>query len=147
MTTDTKARLQEKLSESAILHASSLPDEAEVDSAARKIGVPFDHGYREFLLLFGGAMVGPFPIFGLRPVEVMGSEWSVIAVTEQCRDDRVPGSKNWVIISEDHAGNPIGMDGEGVIWIHDHDFGGISRIADSFEEYVRVYCLKLPAAP
>jgi hypothetical protein len=36
------------------------------------------------------------------------------------------------------------MDAEGVVWIHDHDFGGISAVARSFEEYVRGRCLKLP---
>jgi hypothetical protein len=35
------------------------------------------------------------------------------------------------------------MDKDGTIWIHDHDFGGLSQLASSFEEYVRVHCLKL----
>jgi len=93
----------------------------------------------------GGGMVGPYPIFGLRPVDVMGTDqWSVVDVTRHYRSDGVPGVDKWAVISEDHAGNPIGMDGEGVIWIHDHDFGGVSTIARTFEEYVRVHCLKLP---
>ena len=89
-------------------------------------------------------MVGAYPIFGLRPVSVMGRDrWSVVDITHQYRENNVPGCDAWVIISEDHAGNPVGMARDGVVWIHDHDFGGISQLAKTFEEYVRVQCLGL----
>jgi hypothetical protein len=143
MTNETVEFLRAKLSESPILRAGSLPTSDEIDHASEELGVPFASDYRDFLLLFGGAMVGPFPIFGLRPVEVMGDEWSVINVTKRYRNEGVPGSDAWVVISEDHSGNPIGMDSEGAIWIHDHDFGGIAPLADTLEEYIRLNCLKL----
>ncbi len=58
--------------------------------------------------MFGGAMVGPYPIFGLRPVEVMGdNHWSVVDVTRRYRIDGVAGTEDWVVFSEDHAGNPV----------------------------------------
>jgi hypothetical protein len=145
MIPETIDQLAKKLADSPILRASSLPDMAAINAASQEIGVPFPPEYREFLLTFGGAIVGPFPIFGLRPVEAMGSEWSVVAVTQRYRDDGVPGCEAWIVFSEDHAGNPVGMDSSGAVWIHDHDFGGIARLAQSFEEYIRVQCLKLPA--
>jgi hypothetical protein len=146
MTNDTIERLNAEFAESAILYAESTPSATEVAEASREIGVPFSADYCEFLTAYGAAMVGPYPIFGLRPVAVMGNRrWSVVDVTREYRRNRLPSSDDWAIISEDHAGNPVGMDREGVIWIHDHDFGGIARIANDFEEYIRVHCLKLPA--
>ncbi len=89
-------------------------------------------------------MVGAYPIYGLRPVAVMGDDsWSVVAMTKQFREENVPEAKGWVIISSDHAGNPVGMDRDGAIWIHDHDFGGVTRVASTFEEYLLVRCLGL----
>jgi hypothetical protein len=144
MMTDTIARLDIDLGDSPVLRAHTLPSVADVDSAEQQIGVPFPPDYRQFLLLFGGAMVGPYPVFGLRPVEVMGDdEWSVIDVTQRFRKNMVPGCEKWVVFSKDHAGNPVGLDATGAVWIHDHDFGGISPLAANFEEYVRVRCLKL----
>lgn len=144
MTNDTLERLRAKLAESPVLRADSLPSSEEIDHASHELGVPFGTDYREFLLMFGGAMIGPYPIFGLRPVEVMGDDhWSVVDVTRQYRNDGVPGSEAWVVISEDHSGNPVGMDSDGAIWIHDHDCGGIAPLAKDFEEYVRKQCLNL----
>lgn len=144
MNRETITQLTDKLSESPILRAESLPSAAEIDDASREIGVPFSSDYRDFLLMFGAAMVGPYPIYGLRPVEVMGDDsWSVIAMTKQSRQDKVPEANGWVIVSSDHAGNPVGMDRDGAIWIHDHDFGGVARLAKNFEEYLRVRCLGL----
>ena len=142
MNEETMARLTKKLSESPILRAETLPCEAEIDDASSELGVPFSSDYREFLLKFGAAMVGAYPIFGLRPVEAMGDDsWSVVAMTKRFRDDKVPLADGWVIVSIDHAGNPVGMDRDGSIWIHDHDFGGVTSLAKDFEEYVRVRCL------
>jgi hypothetical protein len=144
MNPETMARLMDKLSESPILRAESLPSAVEIDDASREVGVPFSTDYRDFLLTFGAAMVGPSPIYGLRPVEVMGDDsWSVVAMTKQFREDEVPEATGWVIISTDHAGNPVGMDRDGAIWIHDHDFGGAARLAKNFEEYLRIRCLGL----
>jgi len=144
MNRETITRLTDKLSESPILRAESLPSTAEIDDASSEIGIPFSTDYRDFLLTFGAAMVGPYPIYGLRPVEVMGDDsWSVVAMTKQFREDNVPEANGWVIISTDHAGNPVGMDRDGAIWIHDHDFGGVARLAKNFEEYLRVRCLGL----
>lgn len=145
MTSDTIDRLDAKL-EAPILRAVDLPSEAEIVQAEREIGVPFPEDYWQFLLRYGGAMVGSRPVFGLRPVEVMGVDhWSVQDVTRHYRSHGVPGTDQWVVLSEDQAGNPIGIDSSGVVWIHDHDFGGLAHLAKDFENYIRTWCLKLPS--
>ena len=145
MKPDTWDHLEQEASEFPMMRASELPSESEVDAASKEIGIPFPEDYREFLLRYGGAMVGPYPIFGLRPAEVMGkSRCSVVDVTRQVRSSGLDGVSNWIVFSEDHAGNPIGMDADGKVWIYDHDFGGVTKLAEGFEEYIRTQCLKLP---
>lgn len=144
MMTETLEHLQVKLGASPIRRAGSVPTSEEINQASKVLGVPFAADYREFLLEFGGAMVGPYPIFGLRPVEVMGDDhWSVIGVTRHYRNEAVPGTAEWVVFSEDHAENPIGMEANGVVWIHDHDFGSVVMLAPNFEEYLRTRCLNM----
>ncbi len=83
MNPETTTRLTDKLSASPILRAESLPSAAEIDDVSSEIGVPFSSDYRDFLLKFGAAMVGPYPIYGLRPVEVMGDDsWSVLGLNQ-----------------------------------------------------------------
>lgn len=145
MMPDTVDRLDAMLAEYPFMRAEDAPSEAEVAQAEQRVGVAFPDDCRQFLLRYGGAMVGPYPVFGLRPVEVMGVDfWSVVDVTEQCRADGIPGTDQWVVISMDHAGNPVGIDRDGAIWIHDHDFGGLAHLATSFEDYIRTWCLKVP---
>jgi SMI1-KNR4 cell-wall len=145
VTSDTIDRLDAEFAEFPIMRARNAPSEAELTEAEGQIGRPFEENYREFLLRYDAAMVGPYPIFGLRPVEVMGTDrWSVVDVTRHYGSLGIPGAGQWVIVSEDQAGNPVGIDAEGTVWIHDHDFGGVARLAGSFEKYVRGVCLKLP---
>jgi hypothetical protein len=117
---------------------------AEIDAASNELGIPFAADYREFIRRYGGAIVGPYPIFGLRaaePLERNGA--SVTQVTRQFRHNRWPGTEHWAVFSIDHAGNPIGFDKEGKVWISDHDAGVLEVIAPDFEEYLRKHCLKL----
>lgn len=142
---DTIERLDDKFARYPMMRATSEPSDAEIEEASQQIGIPFVDDYRQFLLRYGGAMVGANPVFGLRPVEVMDEDtWSVVDVTHWFRSTKVPGCDSWAVVSVDHGGNPIGMDRFGAIWIHDQVFGGLSPLARSFEEYIRVWCLKLP---
>jgi hypothetical protein len=144
MMRDTVDRLRSEFAEFPMMSAKTLPTALEADIASADIGIPFSSDYREFLLEFGAAMVGPYPIYGLRPVVVMGDDsWSVIAMTKRFREDNIPAADGWIVVSSDHSGNPVGMDRDGVIWIHDHDFGGVAQLAKNFEEYLRVRCLGL----
>lgn len=143
MNSDTWNRLDLMFSESPIMCAEKIPTQDEVDYASHEIGIPFPQDYREFLLRYGGAMVGPYPVFGLGPVKVMGNEWSVIELTRRYRNDHVTGCDGWIVFSEDHVGNPVGMDSDGKVWIYDHDFGGVAQLSESFEEYIRTRCLAI----
>lgn len=141
---DTISRLDAEFAEFPIMRALNQPSEEEISRIEQLIGVPFPDDYKQFILLYGGAMVGAYPVFGLRPVEVMGNNhWSILDVTEHYRANGTPGTNQWAIFSEDHSGNPIGMDKDGVIWTYDHDFGGTVCLANDFEDCIRVRFLKL----
>ena len=143
MKEDTLNRLDEMFAATPMMRADEVPSEAEVDAASNELGVAFSDDFREFMLKYGGATVGPYPVFGLRPSELIDDRWSVVEVTREIRAAGIEGVDSWVIVSEDHSGNPIGVDESGKAWIFDHDFGGISELAPSFDEYVRVQCLNL----
>jgi cell wall assembly regulator SMI1 len=115
---------------------------AEIDSAESVLGVRFSEDYREFLERFGGAIVGPYPLYGLRRPEPMDAHlWSVVRVTEYYRSQLWPGTDNWYVISMDHAGNPIGVDDGGKLLTFDHDAGETIEVALNLESYL-VECLK-----
>jgi len=144
MNSDTWDRLDQEFDEFPTMRAIEVPSEDEINVASEEVGIAFPQDYREFLARYGGAMVGPYPVFGLRPVEVMGkNRWSVVDMTGRLRSSGLDGTSDWIVFSEDQAGNPIGMDADGKVWIYDHDFGGITELASSFEEYIRARCLKV----
>ncbi len=144
MNADTLTKLHEEFDSFPNMVAESTPTDDEIRQASEELGIPFSDDYVEFLRKYGGGMVGAYPIFGLRPVSVMGKErWSVVHVTNLYRQRDVPGTDRWVVMSEDHAGNPVGFDANGFVWTHDHDFGGVTQLAHSFEDYVREHCLKI----
>jgi hypothetical protein len=148
MIAETLELLDRMFAESPMMRADEVPDVAEIDAASEELGIPFSDDYREFLLRYGGAMIGPYPIFGLRAVDVMDdSRWSVVDVTRELRSSGLDGVKRWLVFSEDHSGNPIGMDGDGKVWIYDHNFGGVSELSSSFESYIRTQCLKARKRP
>ena len=145
MKNETFAAIAAMISEFPVMAAQDLPDEDEVESASRELGVDFPDDYRELVLRFGGIMIGPYPIFGLRPVATMGDQrWSIVNITKEVREI-IPIVSDWCVFSEDHAGNPIGFDGSGRVWIYDHDFEKTEPIATDFESYLRVQCLHLPS--
>lgn len=141
MQADTHRRLNVMFTDYHMLRADSAPSREEVDRASLALGFVFPDDYREFLLRYGAATVGPFSIFGLRSVDVMGDRWSVVDVTLDARTSGADEIKEWAIVSEDHSGNPVGLDCKGAVWIFDHDFGGVANLAANFEEYLRSQCL------
>jgi len=142
MKRDTIKRLDALYEEFPFLRAEEVPSEAEIADAERELGVPFPADYREFLLRYGGAFAGPDPVYGLRPVEDMGRMWSVVDATRRYREDGVPGADEWIIVSVDKGGNPVGIDRNGAVWIWDHDFGGLAPLAKDFEKWLRRWNLK-----
>lgn len=114
----------------------------EIDGASDAIGISLPQDYRDFIHRYGSAMVGSFPIFGLRPVDAMGNQWSVIDTNRQYRDQQWAGVEGWLVVSADLSGNPIGIDKQGVVWLSDHDYGSIEKLAQTFEEFLLRHCLK-----
>jgi hypothetical protein len=109
----------------------------EIDAAEQRVGIKFAPAYRDFLARYGGAVVGSLPILGLRRAEVMGDDtYSVTDVTSRFRADGWSPTEEWVVISVDLAGNPIGLTAEGEVWISDHDAGETRMVAHTFEEFV-----------
>ena len=143
MRNETWEALDQMFREYPILRAESVGSD-EIVTAGRKLGVPIPDDHKEFIHRYGGAIVGPFRIFGLRKAEPMGNgEGSFLEVTEAFRQQGWPGVEKWAVISMDHSGNPIGLDADGKIWISDHDAGAVQVIANNFESYLRNQCLKL----
>ena len=94
---------------------------------------------------YGGAIIGPFRVFGLRKAVPMGrTEALFVEVTKSFRRQRWPGAEKWAVISIDQACNSVELDAEGKIWTFDHDTRTMQVIATSFEAYLRKLCLNLP---
>ena len=144
MRNETWQVLDDIFSRTPILKAEEVESD-EIAAAEREVGVVLADDYKEFVLRYGGAIVGPFRVFGLRKAVPMGrNEGSFVEVTNSFRRQRWPGVEKWAIISADHAGNPVGLDAEGKIWISDHDARAVQIIAANFEAYLRKQCLNLP---
>ena len=135
----TWKKLDSQFSEFPILKGGAAAVE-DVDAASELTRRVFPTDYRDFLLRYGGAIVGPYPIFGVKPVEPMGNMWSVVEVNRHYRSDRWPGVDELLVISRDHAGNPIGLREDGEVWVSDH--GALDRVAANFEEYLVIECLR-----
>jgi len=143
MKTETLAALAAFFAEFPFLKAEPVP-RAEVDAAFAKVHFPLPNDYKHFVEVYGGAIVGPYRIYGLRRSKPMGNdEESALAVTEQFSKQSWPGVENWLVISTDHCGNPIGMAADGKVWISDHDLGQIAVVAESFDEFISGWCLNL----
>ncbi len=102
--------------------------------------IPSD--YREFIHRYGGAILGAYSVYGIGSCKLMGNDSdSVFKVTDSFKVQGWPGVEGWLVVSVDSAGNPVGMDTDGKIWVSDAVHGCIDELADSFEEYVLEWCL------
>jgi cell wall assembly regulator SMI1 len=136
-------RLDELFVDEPFMKAGRV-DEVKVDAAQEALGVVFSEDYRQFLKKYGGALVGPLPVYGVARAEPMDEElWSVVAVTRHFREQSWPGVEQWYVISMDHAGNPIGIDKSGKVLTYDHDAGVTIELAEDFERYLERCLSKL----
>lgn len=143
MRDETWQALDDMFFRTPILKAEEVESD-EIAAAERKVGVALADDYKEFIRRYGGAIVGPFRVFGLRKAAPMGrNEGSFVEITESFRRRCWPGAEKWAVISMDHAGNPVGLDAEGKVWISDHDTRAVQTIAANFEVYLRKQCLNL----
>lgn len=136
-------RLDELFADEPIMKAEGV-DQSQVDAAQSALGAVFSDDYRQFLTRYGGALVGPYPVYGLARAEPMDERlWSVVTVTQHFREQSWPGVEHWYVISMDHAGNPIGIDQSGKVITYDHDAGEMIEVAESFERYLEHRLSKL----
>jgi len=147
MRDDTWEALGKIFSLTPILKAEEV-DFEEIATAEHEVGILLSQDYKEFVHRYGGAIVGPFRVFGLRKAVPMAkNEASFVQVTTAFRRQHWPSVENWAVISMDHAGNPVGLDASGKVWISDHDARAVQIIAPNFEEYLRKHCLALAEKP
>jgi hypothetical protein len=128
--------------------SSGAPDTQLWDSELARLDLTPADDYIEFIRLFGGSIVGSYTIVGVGASPAMGAEESsVVELTRTFRADGWPGTEQWIVFSNDLAGNPIGMDRHGVIWTWDHDSGQTMQLADSFESFLTEHCLASEERP
>lgn len=140
MTENTWQELDQLFEEFPFVRAGGVPYE-EIDTASQDFGFPLPNGYREFIHRHGGAIVGAFSVYGIGASKMMGNNSdSVFKVTDHFRAKDWPGVADWLIISMDHAGNPVGMDRDGRVWISDVVHGCIDPMAEDFEGYLVNWC-------
>ncbi len=133
--------LEDMFDEAPMMKAEPV-EESEFDANAQSLGFELPLDYKEFVCRFGGATVGAYNIYGLRASETMGNdEASAFEVTERFKADGWVGLGESLVISSDHSGNPIYLKESGEVWITDHDFGGVNKVAKSFEDYLLTKCL------
>jgi hypothetical protein len=106
-----------------------------------------DPDYREFVLRYGGGIVGADSIYGLRRAEWMGTiggKDTAPDITQWFRDRNWPGIRDWLIFTVDQGGNPIGLAPDQTVWLSDQlDFKQIVQVASGFEDYLLKWCLKV----
>jgi hypothetical protein len=138
----TLAQLDADFAKHPVLVAgpASAADIAELEAFASS---PLPADYKVFVARYGGAIVGPYSVFGFGASDAMGDdESSAIQVTERFRSQRWPGCESALVISMDHAGNAITLDQQGRVHRHDHDSGTTEQLAASFEDFIANWCLK-----
>lgn len=117
--------------------------EPDIVQIEQFVGFKLPDDYRHFISRYGAGIVGPYSIIGIGASGAMSqNEKSTILVTKRFRAMNWPGCENSLVISVDHAGNPITIDSAGVIKCFDHDAGITEQIASSFNDFIANWCLK-----
>ncbi len=144
MNENTWDALENQFSERPDLKAEPV-SEAEFHAAMVETGsTSVSDDYRQFVLRYGAAQLGIYTIYGLRILQDMGrDEGTFIEMTSKFREVQWPEIENWIIISIDQSGNPIGLDENGQVWVSDTHCTEIPLlIAQNFEEFLLNECLK-----
>lgn len=116
---------------------------SEFEQIEKFAGFSLPSSYKDFVRRYGGAIVGPYSVYGWGASSAMASnEGSVIDVTNRFRADRWPGSDSAIVVSMDHAGNAIMLNENGEIVRFDHDSGDTEMLAPNFESFILDWCLK-----
>jgi hypothetical protein len=141
MKAETWKLINDFFSESPRLKADPVSYEV-IDRHFQDLGFPLLEDYREFVHRYGAGILGAYTIFGIGACKLMGNDSeSALKVTETFRSQEWPGVDEWLIISIDSVGNPIGMDDTGKVLISDVVHGCIDELANDFEEFVCEWCM------
>ena len=108
--------------------------EAELDAAARELGMALPADYRAFLRQLGGCYAG-VSVHGLRNSGLLGRE-SMVEMTRECLADGCPLPQPCCVFSDDGSGNPMYLLPDGSVWLFDHDNGDHQKLADSLQAFV-----------
>ena len=115
-----------------------------VEGMEQFAGFGLPESYKAFVSRYGGAIVGPYSIFGVGASAAMGNdEGSAVEITSRFREQKWPGTDDSLVISRDHAGNAIMLSADGAIRRFDHDTGNSEMLASCFDEFLLRWCLKL----
>ncbi|WP_428145560.1 SMI1/KNR4 family protein [Delftia acidovorans] len=78
--------------------------------------------YQEFLKFSGGAIIGAYPLYGVSSVELMDAHFNTVSkVTNKYEDDGMIEKGRFLVISENHAGDPICLNVDGSVVEFSHD--------------------------
>lgn len=142
MKQSTILMLDKDYTEFPVLYAGPAPI-SEITKIEEYANFKLPAEYISFLEKYGGALVGPYPIYGSGAAEAMGAkETSVIEVTERFRQQKWPQSESALVISVDHGGNAILLTPDHKIIRFDHDFGTWEELGDNFEDFLVNWCKK-----
>ncbi|MEZ4247162.1 MAG: SMI1/KNR4 family protein [Polyangiales bacterium] len=141
MKEDTWQRLERMLGEHRESLVAGPQPRALVEEAIRRLGRPLWPDYVEFLVRYGGAMVGADPIFGLGVCDVMSVDDTVDVQTRRFRQAGWPGAERALVVSTDSRGNPVFLCDDGRIRTFDHDSGETVELCDGFESFVSTLAL------
>jgi len=95
----------------------------------------------EFLRFSSGAVVGAYPIYGVNPNELMGKNRNtIISATTDFRLDGWSFGEEFIVISENHAGDPVLLNKDGFVLMQSHD-GFEENNWKNFLDFLK-WCLK-----
>lgn len=113
----------------------------EIQKTEQRLGRTFSQHYKDFLGVYGGAMVGAYPIFGIHPVEPMDEALNTVELaTERFANDGWEGLDAGIVISENHAGDPAILKNDGSVHLGSHDGTG-QLIWNNFDDFLS-WCLE-----
>jgi len=97
--------------------------------------------YLRFLKLSSGAMVGAYPVYGANPIKLMDKNLNtMMAVTQHYRDEGWRVDKDFIVVSENHAGDPLLLNQTGYLLMPSHD-GFSEQRWPNFSAFLQQYCL------
>ena len=113
----------------------------EIRAEEKRVGMMFPNQYCEFLKIWGGAMIGAYPIFGTDAVDLMDTRLNTVSsVTEFYREQGWRDVDSNLVVSQNHGGDPVLLTADGSLFVSSHDKIANTVSWSSFEDYIK-WCL------